>query len=235
VIKTIYLAARNPNTTPEQFLRNWREHAELSATFPSLHDVYMGIAQCIPILDLGRPDLSTRYDGVNLLPVRGVVDALEIYDDPNIQVMLADELRVFANHVADTTLVTVETVFRDGPITDVVLLEFVQRRAGVSQIDFIKFWMGVRTRRLQAAEHFRNTVRRFVNDLVIVEPPQAAAYDGVSELWFDDIDQALAFIDDPKLDPRSMNDIGLTVAFRSLFRTNLVWNRQLQMPSRQRI
>jgi hypothetical protein len=225
VIKTIYLAARNPDTSADQFLKNWKEHAELSAAFPSIHDVYMGIAQCVPVPDLGRPDLSTRYDGVNLLPVRGIVDALEVYDDPNIQVMLADELRVFANHVADTTLITFETVVRDGPISEIVLLEFVQRRPGVSQTDFTKFWMGARARRLQSAERFRNTVRRYVNDLVIVEPPEAVPYDGVSELWFDDAEQALAFIDDGEPDPSSMDDVGLTVAFRSLFRTNLVWSR----------
>ncbi len=226
MIKTIYLAARNPDTTPDQFLKNWKEHAELSAAFPSIHDVYMGIAQCVSVPDLGRPELSTRYDGVNLLPVRGVVDAVEVYDDPNIQVMLADELRVFANHVADTTLITFETVVQDGPISEIVLLEFVQRGPEISQVNFVKFWMGARARRLQSAEHFRDSVRRYVNDLVIVEPPEAVPYGGVSELWFDDIDQALAFIDDRESGPCSMDDVGLTVAFRSLFRTSLVWSRE---------
>jgi hypothetical protein len=226
VIKTIYLAARNPDTTTEEFMRNWKEHADLSATFPSIHDVYMGIAQCVPVTGLGRPDLRTPYDGVNLLPVRGIVDALEVYDDPDIDVMLADELRVFANHVADTTLVTAETVVREGPASEVVLLEFVQRRAGVSQIDFIKSWMGVRARHLQATGRFGSAVRRFVNDLVIVEPPEAIAFAGVCELWFDDVDEALAFIDAPEFGQHTVDETGLTIAFRSLFRANLVWNRQ---------
>lgn len=226
MIKVIYLATRNPGTTREEFLRNWKEHADLSATFPGIHDVYMGIAQCVPVPDLCRPALSTMYDGVNLLPVRGLVDALEVYDGAGIEVMLADELRVFAGHVADTTLVTAETVLRDGPIGGVVLLEFLSRPDGASHIDFIKTWMGVQARRLQSTEKFRSAVRRFVNDLVIVEPPEAAPYAGVSELWFDDVEQALAFVDDQELERRGVNEAGLTVAFRALFRTNLVWNRQ---------
>jgi hypothetical protein len=225
MIKQIYLASRNPRTTHAEFLENWRAHARLSASFPSIHDPFLGIAQCGLVQGLARGDLTDRYDGVNLLPVRGVAEALEVYNDPDIDVMLADELRVFSGPVSETAMMTVETVLTDSAPGRFLLLEVVRRRPGATVTSFAKAWLGPRVRGLRAMRSYQRLVGRHALDLVILDQPAALSVDGVGELWFDDLDQGLEFLDDPEFVACSSDDEHVEVVSRAMFRSSYLWSR----------
>jgi hypothetical protein len=171
---------------------------------------------------VSRPDVSNEYDGVNLLPVRGLADALEVYDDPNIDVMRSDELRVFSSYVAESSLSAIEIIPRDKPVGNVVILEFARRRDGVTENEFVKAWCGQQVRGLNAVPAFTDYVGRHVRNLVVLDRPPGYEYDGIAELWFGRVDQALALLDDEQYRGCRSDDL-FTVPLRLLLQTNHVW------------
>ena len=69
MIKTIYLAKRNPATSYDEFVVNWRQHAVLSGSFPEVGRRFDSVIQCKRVVtdladDLG---LTQEFDcGVRL-------------------------------------------------------------------------------------------------------------------------------------------------------------------------
>jgi len=195
-VKMIYLARRNPATTHEEFLANWRDHATLSGTFPELSAVFAGVTQCNVVQD---PDLvpgaSRDYDGVNLLPVHSLLDAIELWDLPAARTtMLTDELRVFSTAVRAFTVYTVESVLADGPRTRHVALRFLRARPGLGGQEFVRRWSGQGASALLAAADGR--IRRLVHNHVLLDRPAGYEYDGIEELWFDSAGQMRDFFAD---------------------------------------
>ena len=69
--------------------------------------------------------------------MRGLVDALGVYDDPHIDVMRSDELRVFSTYVAESSLSALEIISSHEPVGSVAILEFARRRTGVAESEFV--------------------------------------------------------------------------------------------------
>jgi hypothetical protein len=185
----IYLAKRHPGTTPEEFRENWRGHSALAATFPALRSRFDVILQCAVVSGGSSGNEPSEYDGTNLLTMRSLVDAIELWDEPSQPTMLADELRVFSGPVHDTSVTANETVLRDGATTSAVALQFVRAGEELSQERFISEWSGRYARSLMALPAF-DLVRRFVHNHRVLPARPGFPWDGVSEMWFDDLTAA---------------------------------------------
>ena len=93
MIKTIYLAKRNPATSYDEFVANWRQHAVLSGSFPEVGRRFDSVIQCKRVVsdladDLG---LTQEFDGANLLGLRSLFDAVDVYNQEGIPVLRTDE------------------------------------------------------------------------------------------------------------------------------------------------
>jgi hypothetical protein len=225
MVKTVYLARRNPDTTYEEFLRNWRHHAKLSGTFPAIVAAHSSVVQCARIPGLEQPGINQDYDGANLLGLRSLLLALQVFDDPARDVLRADELRVFSTFVEDTSLITVETVLSDQPIGKCLLLELVAKRDDLDKASFIKSWSGRSAGALMETDAFKESAGRYVHNHVVVPPPAGYEFDGVGEVWFDDVPSAQQFLDSDGFTAYSESLLEDVAASRVLLllQTNHVW------------
>jgi hypothetical protein len=225
MVKTVYLARRNPDTTYEEFLRNWRHHAKLSAQFPSIVGSHTSVVQCARIPDLHQDGINQDFDGANLLGLRSLLHAVEVFDDPAREVLRPDERRVFSTYVQDTSLITLETVLSEKPIGKCVLLELVGRRDDLDQAGFIQAWTGRSARALMETTAFEESVGRFVHNFVVLPPPPGYEFDGIGELWFDDLAGAQRFLDSHDFKKHSQSQLEDVAKSRVLLllQTNHVW------------
>jgi len=224
MIKSIYLAKRNPNTTYEEFMENWRQHAVLSGSFPDVGKYFDGVVQCKRIQDLEIPGLSTEYDGANILTLTSLLGAVEVHDQEGIETLRKDEKRVFADYVIDTSMTVHETVVQDKPIGQFVLVEFARRNEGVTPQEFVKSWSGAYGRALVASEPFEKYVGRYVHNHVVLPSPPGYEFDGISETWFENLDDAKAFIEQSqgvRAEPTLFD-----VPIRTLLEINHAWFRR---------
>jgi hypothetical protein len=189
--KQIYLARRHPSLTRAAFGERWRQHARIGRVLrdPRLESSITALRYC---LATDQPDIlpgaSTELDGVALLSLRSLVCV------PAVHAMLtqndiayADELRVFERAVEETTLYTASELVVSGDETDVVVIEMGRRRVGTGVDEH-----------LDAADEARVTavgalapdlgLRRWVRNMLVAPAPRGAAFDIVSELWFDSLD-----------------------------------------------
>lgn len=191
--KMIYLARRNPALRPEQFAQAWREHSALGAGCTNVRDRILSVTQCSRILE-GEPltGAADDYDGVNLLALRDLQAATEIWNDPEtLAIMRPDELRVFSAYVREFTLVCEERVWRDQPRSTIGLIGFLRRATGVAALD----WRSRMTTGAAMEPMTRGafaTARRVVHNLVCLPPPRGYEYDSIVEWWFDSADAARA-------------------------------------------
>ncbi len=98
--KMIYLARRNPSLAPEQFPQAWREHSALGAGCTNVRDKVLSVTQCSRVLEgAPLPGAATDYDGVNLLVLRDLQAATDIWNDAEtLAIMRPDEPRVFSTY-----------------------------------------------------------------------------------------------------------------------------------------
>ena len=61
-------------------------------------------------------------------------------------------------------------------------------------------------------------------NLVVLDRPPGYEYDGIAELWFEGVEQAVALLDDEEYRGCG-NDDEFTVPLRLLLKTNYVWYR----------
>lgn len=194
--KMIYLARRNPALAAGDFAQAWREHSALGRQCRNVQDKVLGVTQCVRLReggeDGGLRGASTGYDGVNLLRLRDLDVATDLWNDPEtLAIMRPDEPRVFSTYVRDFTLVCRERVLRDAPAGEVVLFGFVRRGSGMSKAEFdaacadgpLDAWLAAPA--LQGA-------LRVVHNSVVQTPPQVYDYDGIAEWWFASADAARA-------------------------------------------
>jgi hypothetical protein len=105
-------------------------------------------------------------------------------DEPNF-ITVSGKLRLAAE----------PTVVVDGPPSKIKLLALIRRRPDIRVADFRGAWAeyGAKT---TAVTGFSRYVRRYVQNNVVPETVSAvsghAGYDGIGELWFDSIEDALA-------------------------------------------
>ena len=208
-VKRAYLARRNSALPAEQFVARWRQHMQLGLQFPELPQRYRRIRYCRVLHEAdGIGGRNPGHDGVGFLVLRDATQLSAPYRDAAIgPTMRADELRVFSAHVADAALAAEEIVLRPGggPIG---VLQFLKRRAGIT------------------AEAFRKNWRERHASLVLAQTPGLQGYvqndvladatidcDGLSEMWFSDLAQALATLRDSEIsgDRESFTEPAATV------------------------
>ena len=199
MIKSVYFASRRNHDSHAEFLENWRRHAKLSESFPSITRHYQRVVQCGLMTEFRRPGLCTRYSGMNLLSMTGLVEAVDVYDDPNVEVMLADEERIFAEPTIRSLLVAHESVLVPVRERSVVLLECVRRAPGSGPADFIRNWTGDYGAAIAATASVRSQLAGYVHNHVILPAPDSYPFDGISEMWFEDAGSALALLDNKEL------------------------------------
>ncbi len=207
--KMIYLAKRNPALAADDFAQAWREHAALGKQCTNVRDKVLGVQQCTRLRSDGAEDAklhgaSTDYDGVNLLQLRDLDVATDIWNDPEtLAIMRPDEPRVFSTYVRDFTLVCSEQVLRDAPACPVAVFGFLRRNPSVSKNAFDAAWNdGPKEAWLSAAA--LDKARRVVHNHVVQTPPEGYEFDGIAEWWFDSADAArAAFADSRSAAPTS--------------------------------
>ncbi len=184
--KMVYLARRNPALAAAEFPQAWREHSALGARCTNVRDKVLSVAQCSRVLE--PPPLrgaADDYDGVNLLALRDLQAAADIWSDPEtLAIMRPDEPRVFATYVRDFTLVCEERPLRDSPRTTTALIGFLRRNAGRTGADWQR-WMQSEAAATALGGGAFATARRVVHDEVCRPPPPGYEYDSVVEWWFD--------------------------------------------------
>jgi hypothetical protein len=178
--KMIYLAKRNPQLAPAEFAQAWREHSALGRQCRNVQDKVLGVTQCTSILSMGTSNslqgIYQNADGVNLLQIRDLQVASDIWNDPETQaIMKPDELRVFDRYVREFTLVAKEDVLVNAPAGKAVLLGFL---TNISDVPSLR----------QASLEFSswNPGQRLVLNVVLAERPAGYNFDGIVEWWFDD-------------------------------------------------
>lgn len=195
--KMIYLARRNPALAAGDFAQAWREHSTLGHQCRNVQAKVLDVTQCVlqreggengslnSSEDGGLCGASIDYDGVNLLQLRDLGVASDIWSDPEtLAIMRPDEPRVFSTYVRDFTLVCRERVLHDAPPTGVVLFGFLRRGTHVSSADFDAAWATGPAQRWLAAPALRGALR-VVHNRVVQTPPEGYDYDGIAEWWFD--------------------------------------------------
>ncbi len=194
--KMIYLAKRNPALAASDFAQAWREHSALGRQCRNVQDKVLGVTQCTRLRDHGEDGglrgASTGYDGVNLLQLRDLDVATDLWNDPEtLAIMRPDEPRVFSTYVRDFTLVCREHVLRDASAGEVALFGFVRRSPGISKLEFDAAWAdGPPDAWLPAPA--LNGALRVVHNSVVQTPPEGYDYDGIAEWWFASADAARA-------------------------------------------
>ncbi len=196
-IKKIYLTKRNQATTHEEFRENWRGHTRLGRTFPNLLSYFDAIRQCAVLSSGTAADGSSEYDGVNLLTMGSIVEAVRVLSDPALNSMLEDELPVFAGPVKYVTLVAEETVLFGGSTTDVVFLRFIRTKEPMEITDFIQSWSVEYGSLITQLSCYSQAIKRYVHNHTIFPTPDGFKWDGVEEMWFEDHESARVFVTDP--------------------------------------
>lgn len=194
--KMIYLARRNPALAAQDFAQAWREHSALGRQCRNVQDKVLGVTQCVRLRETaengGLCGASADYDGVNLLQLRDLDVATDLWNDPEtLAIMRPDEPRVFSTYVRNFTLVCRERVLRDGQRGTVAVFAFVRRNASVTRADFNAVWDDGPLAPWLASPALQGALR-VVHNTVVQTPPEGYDYDGIAEWWFASADAARA-------------------------------------------
>ena len=177
--KMIYLARRHPALAEADFAQAWREHSALGRQCRNVQDKVLGVTQCTRITTDPPSGASTDFDGVNLLKLRDLGVAADIWNDPEtLAIMRPDELRVFDRYVRDCALVAHERVLSDRPFGDAVWVGFMRRRPAMAVADFLD---GMACHLSPWAP-----AGRVVLNEVMPERPAGYDFDAIVEWWFKD-------------------------------------------------
>lgn len=222
MIKQVYFATRNPSTTHEEFLGNWKQHARLAGSFPSIVGRYAAVVQCRRTPQAAELPVDQVHDGANVLTYTDLLAAASTAEDPNMPTMLVDELRVFSAYVSESSLTAVEEVLRDGPVGQYLLLELATRAPDVSLPEFVSAWTGRFAPRYMASGAFANA-SRYVHNPVIFPTPPGYPYHGFAETWLESADAAEALIDASDEAYAALDTDAFSVGPRFLLQVNHAW------------
>jgi hypothetical protein len=200
--KIIYLAKRNPKIAPADFPEMWRSHSRLASTLVNtMGQHFARVRQCIKIYDAKvPPEYVNEHDGSAVLTMKSWDGLLKArYHKDAVTTMRDDEPRVFADYVENYTMAAEESPIADRREGTTALLHFVMRRPEVDPWKFFTAWNTDYVGRIMDLDIFKNeTVSSFAVNRTINTPSPAYNYAGISELWFDDEEKALAAAWDEK-------------------------------------
>ncbi|TAL00434.1 MAG: hypothetical protein EPO08_13695 [Rhodospirillaceae bacterium] len=206
-VKLIYLAKRNPAIKAEDWPRTWRSHAVFASQFPIAGVSLTGLFYCSRMLTptlngtpVDPPGASLGYDGVAVVssPSEAALRAeLSPADRAKID---QDELRVFSTYTPRFSFYCKEVLVHGGAHGQAAVIRFLARKAEDSREDFFAHWgrqhADIGKRAVEAG-----AVTRYVHNSLLDEPPPGYPFDGITETWFANADDAVRSLLDGALAP----------------------------------
>lgn len=224
-IQKFTLLKRGDNVTREQFLQHWRDpHGPLLASVPEFWKYNTRYFQNHPIRLPSSIGAEPFYDGVAQLIQRPRDDmSVGFFEDPKyLEVIRPDELN-FLSTKDCTAVFAREHVIKDGPRTGVKMISFLTRAGHLSHDQFLEHWLTRHAPLVRNAEPFWRRLRRYVQNHCIPELSRAMLVDGkvetfsgVTELWFDSVQEAEAAFGAPEFIERVRPDSALFIAAREM-------------------
>jgi hypothetical protein len=198
--KLIYLARRNPGVTREDWPRTWKSHAIFASQFPtieaSLEWLRYGNRIDAPMLDgvpVDLPMLSTAHDGVaNVNSGSKGTPGGASAADPAIRAALdKDELRVFDSVVDEFSFACEEEPLREGLPGGAAIYMFLAGKPGTTNAEFLARYEGAHADLVRALLPSLAGLMRYGHNRVTGAPPPRFAFEAISEIWFENPDQAV--------------------------------------------
>ncbi len=202
--KMIYLARRNPSIEAEDWPRMWRSHAAYAATILTLDSRLSSLFYCSrvlpPMLDgapFDPPEAARNYDGVAIVS-SDTDEVPQVEMTPEVRAKIdQDELRVFSTYVPRFSFRCEEVLEHGGAPGKAAVIRFLVRKAGSAREAFLAYWSGRHAEMARRAADASGIVMRYVHDDLIEEPPPGYPFDGITETWFANIEDAVrSFADD---------------------------------------
>jgi hypothetical protein len=221
--KMIYLARRNPSTRAEDWPRLWRSHAAYAATILTLDARLSGLFYCArvlqPTLDgapFDPPEAARNYDGVAIVS-SDTDEVPQAEMTPEVRAKIdQDELRVFSTYVPRFSFHCEEVLGYGGATGKAAVIRFLVRKAGSTREAFLAHWGGRHAEIAQLAADASGIVTRYVHDGLIKEPPPGYPFDGITETWFANTEDAARSFADETLVPVAQDLIAFCDRERSV-------------------
>jgi hypothetical protein len=200
--KLIYLARRAATVSREDWPRTWRSHAIFASQFPVLEAEIEWMRHCNRVDDpevAGLPGVTTAHDGVAVI-ASPTLDAFNGtgFSSEERALIDQDELRVFDRLTLEFSFFCTEQLVRAGPAAEIGVFRFLTRKPGLSREAFASRWGGEHAKLAVAALDGIGTANRYAQNLVLGEPPSLFPFDGISECWHANLDDAVAALGDPR-------------------------------------
>jgi len=180
MIKTMALLSRKPDVSPEEFDAHWHHpHGDpLSLAIDTLRHYIQSTRKPVDPVAVNGP-----YDGIAEVWLDDVETAAGLTEHPRFAAAQADQINFIQPDEVRYLMTEEQAVVGEtgpGDATGVKLMHLVKRAPESSSEDFHAGWAGSGDAQLGAALG----VVRHVRCHSIDEEP---AYDGVRELWFEDL------------------------------------------------
>jgi hypothetical protein len=201
--KLLYLAKRNPSIKLEEWPRTWRSHAVFASQFPPIGAPIDTLFYCSRVIEpklneaaYDPPGASLNYDGVAVVSGASA-DAFRAEYSPDLRAKVdQDELRVFSTLTPNFSFHCKELLVHGGAPGQAAVICFLTRTAGGSQEAFNVHWNGRFADRAKRAVDASGAVVRYVHNGLTREPPPGYPFDGIVEVWFAHVDDAVrSFVD----------------------------------------
>ena len=198
--KQFYVARRNPSMSIAEFRANWRHHGELAMSLPLWSNIFrytQGDTAPVPSEFRDRlVGVDDSFDGIATVFFNDAEAVANIPADPDHQLLLTDENRIFDRPVAETSLFTKEIVERETEVTNAKITVFLRRADGLDKAEFEAAWSSQPL--AVTDDRGGELVRSYRRSPVIGLPGISDAdstlgqYDGVVELGFGSLDDLTA-------------------------------------------
>jgi hypothetical protein len=202
-LKLIYLARRNPSIKAEDWPRMWRSHAAYAGQILTLDARLSSLFYCSrvlqPTLDgapLDPPEAARDYDGVAIVS-SDTAEVPQAEMTPEVRAKIdQDELRVFSTYVPKFSFHCKEALVHGGTPGRAAVIRFLVRKTGSARAAFLARWSERHAEIAKRAADASGIVTRYVHDSLIEEPPPGYPFDGITETWFANTDDAVrSFLD----------------------------------------
>jgi hypothetical protein len=149
---------------------------------------------------------------------------VDVYNQEGIPTLRVDEKRVFSDYVSESSMTGVEQVLLGGDGGTVVVLEVVRRQPGTDLRTFLLAWTGEHARAVMGTSAFSTHVRRYIHNQIVLPTPPGWGYDGIAELWFEDVAGARAYLEE--VGGADADKRGLQTGFATMLELSHVWIRR---------
>jgi uncharacterized protein (TIGR02118 family) len=186
MIKTMALLSRKPDVSPEQFDAHWhRPHGEpLSLAIDTLRHYVQSTRKPVEPMAANGP-----YDGIAEVWLDDVETAAGLTEHPKFAAAEADQVNFMLPHEVRYLMTEEQAVDGEpgpGEAGGIKLMHFVRRADGRAPQQFHAGWAGADDAELGNALGATRHVRCHCLD-VTYDGDEEPVYDGVRELWFEDV------------------------------------------------